>query len=164
MKIFDATSAIAFLWEMDFPEGFAFLATRHRLVLPAGVASEIRRPKSRAHLAELVERGCIEIIAATPEAVGRLRDLNPSLGIGECELLALADAELSSARPFLVCDDRAARRRFPGRRYVWTEELLEYMERRGLIGKETLAMLLGRLAKSGFYSRARRPDARSEDL
>ena len=41
MKIFDATAIIAFLSEMECPEGLELLSEHYKLIIPQGVADEI---------------------------------------------------------------------------------------------------------------------------
>ena len=155
MKIFDATSLIAFLWELDYPEGLRLLSLRHRIVVPSGVVSEVTRDRSRASLRALLAAGVIAEQAITESEVEKIRALHPQLGRGECEVLAIAENTDSKEPPVLVCDDKVARSKFPNLRFVWTEELLDYMQRRGLIEEGQHKVLLERLAKSTFYSRVK---------
>lgn len=44
IKIFDTAVPIAFLEEMEYPEGIARLAKDYRIIVPEGVASEVTKP------------------------------------------------------------------------------------------------------------------------
>jgi predicted nucleic acid-binding protein len=164
MKVFDATAVIAFLGELDYPEGLRLIATRHDVVLPMGVVREIRRDRSKKNLKGLLEQGSIRVVEASPAKIQRVRDENPALGQGECEVLAFAEDYFGDPSVFLICDDSRARNKNPNRRFVWTEELIDYMEVRGLIDSSKHTSLLEQLAKSGFFSRTRRHRERSQDF
>jgi predicted nucleic acid-binding protein len=163
MKIFDATSLIAFLWELDYPDGLRLLSSKHRIVVPGGVISEITRDRSKAALNALLAEGVLSEQSVPELEVDEIRALHPQLGRGECEVLAVAGKSHPSEPPILVCDDRGARSTFPMFRFVWTEELLDYMWRRGLIEETRHKMLLERLANSTFYSRVRSHGYRPSD-
>jgi predicted nucleic acid-binding protein len=156
MKIFDATSLIAFLWEMDFPEGIESLSHRHDVVIPRAVANEITREASKAKLAQLVRGGAVLVRDCPASRVQVIREVNPQLGLGECEVLALREQMTSADQIYLVSDDRKARAKYPQYTWVWTEELLDYMSDRSLITSIKHRSLIERLTKSTFYSRSRR--------
>ena len=56
MKIFDATAVIAFLSEMQCPEGLAKLSNNYEILIPKGVADEIKKPSGKKMLLDLVKR------------------------------------------------------------------------------------------------------------
>ncbi|CAE6492520.1 hypothetical protein [Candidatus Nitrosotenuis uzonensis] len=53
MKIFDATAIIAFLSEMECPDSLVELAKHYELIVPEGVATEIRKEPGKGHLRNL---------------------------------------------------------------------------------------------------------------
>ena len=62
MKIFDATTVIAFLSEMDCPEGITMLSKHYKIIIPEGVASEVRKPPGKERLKDLVKQKAVEIV------------------------------------------------------------------------------------------------------
>jgi predicted nucleic acid-binding protein len=156
MKVLDATSAIAFLGELDYPDGLRLISGRHEIVVPSGVVAEIQRARSRGNLNLLIEEKVIRVVEPNPESVRHIRDENPALGQGECEVLAITADRVGDPTVFVISDDRGARSKYPARNYVWTEELIDYMEARGLIDPARHGSLLAQLERSGFYSRTRR--------
>jgi predicted nucleic acid-binding protein len=156
MKIFDATSLIAFLWEMDFSEGIESLSHRHVVVIPRAVANEVTRETSKSKLAQLVRVGAVLVRDCPVSRVQAIREVNPQLGLGECEVLALREQLTNLDHIYLVSDDRRARAKYPQYTWVWTEELLDYMSDRSLITSIKHRSLIERLAKSTFYSQSRR--------
>jgi hypothetical protein len=161
MKIFDATSLIAFLGELNYPDGLRLLATRQKLLVTEGVVSEIKREPSRGYLSRLIDDGCLRSERVPEGEVGRLQRLHPQLGLGECEILAWVQLRGNPPGTFVVSDDARARGKFPAYAFVWTEQLLDYMRERGLIEEGKHRSLLEQLAKSTFYSRARLDGVRS---
>ena len=158
MKILDATVLIAFLREMDYPEGLRSLSQRHRLVVPRAVVLEVCKPPAAQRLKQLI--GELVLVEERPPEgeVQRLRDQFIDLGPGEVECVALALDAAASETNYVVTDDRAVRRRFPQIRFVWTEELLRYMVSRRLLDGVRVEGLLSKLSKSTFYSKGRHND------
>ena len=152
MKILDSTVLIAFLSEMDYPEGLRVLSLRHRLVIPQEVRNEIRRPPSSVRLQALIDEGVISVRAVNPSRLKALRDRFVDLGPGECACIVLYEGKADECVALVVTDDKAVRKRLPGCRYVWTRQLVRYMLQRGLIDAQRSEALMGRLAASTFYS------------
>jgi len=157
MKILDATALIAFLRELDFEDGLRRLSTIHRLVVPTGVASEVKKPPASIRLASLLDEGVLVKRAAPTERVGELRTRFLDIGQGECECVALSETLAAKESLVVVTDDKQVRKRVPGPRYVWTQQLLVYMVKRGLLSLQSGEDLLRKLAASSFYS-ARPPN------
>ena len=153
MKVLDSTVIIAFLREMDYPEGLRKLASAHQLVSPYAVIGEVRKPPASNRLAELVKDGVVSPCKAPAERVAVLRGRYLDLGPGECECVALWESADKPPGSRLVTDDKRVRQRLPGSHYVWTVELIRYMTRRRLIDAHTEEELLRRLAASSFYYR-----------
>lgn len=156
MKILDASSLIAFLWDLKWPDGIVRISARHEIVIPSGVASEVTRESAKAFLRDLIQNQVVRVVLCSPERVGTIRDENPQLGKGECEVLAFAETLTTAQRAYLVSDDKKARSKFPQYRWVWTEELLAYMRERALITQSDHRDLIGRLEASSFFSRSKR--------
>ena len=60
MKIFDATAVIALLNEMDYPEGMVKLSKHYKVIIPKGVAGEIKKSPGRERLYDLVKQGAVQ--------------------------------------------------------------------------------------------------------
>ncbi len=157
MKVLDATVLIAFLHEMDFPEGLRILARAYRLIVPRGVVAEIRKPPASDRLDRLIRDRVITVMSAPAERVVSLGEAFIELGAGERECVSLFESLPRTEGDRLVTDDSRIRKRVPGSHYVWTQELLRYMCRRGLLDAESTQGLLRRLESSTFYSH-RKPD------
>lgn len=163
MKILDATAVIAFLSELDYPEGLVKIATRHEVLIPRAVSDEITRPSTRGRLEALIRGQAVTVVDCPSEKVGKVRAENPQLGPGECAVLVLGEESRPAAAVFLVSDDRKARQKFPQRQWVWTEQLLDYMLERSLITSPVHQALIARLERSTFYSSRRRDGTRPSD-
>ncbi len=70
--------------------------------------------------------------------------------------MALAELVRDPKPLYLVSDDHKARSMFPSFRFVWTEELIDYLRSRDLIGEALHTSLLDQLGRSTFYSRSHR--------
>ncbi len=152
MKVLDATVLIAFLREMEFPDGLRILARAHRLLVPRGVVDEVKKPPASHQLRVLISEGVLDEVSAPPNRVAELGEAFIELGQGERECVSLLESLPSSADPRIVTDDSRVRVRVPSDRYVWTQELLRYMGRKGLLDSESTQGLLSKLATSTFYS------------
>lgn len=100
IKIFDTTVLIAFLEEMEYPEGIARLAKDYRIIVPEGVASEVTKPPGRCHFQRLVRQKSIDVVRLSGEEralVARIMNLHVQLHRGECEAIALAQTEYRQA-------------------------------------------------------------------
>lgn len=151
MKILDSTVLIAFLREMDYPEGLRTLSSAHKLLVPKAVVGEVRKPPASTRMMDLITQGILCPRDVSAERVQALRNGFLDLGQGECECVALWETVEERKSTKIVTDDKRIRKRLPGFPYVWTQELLDYMVRRRLIDGQAAKGLLGRLAASSFY-------------
>lgn len=156
MKVFDATTLIAFLSDMRFPEGLKTLSSHYRLVVPQGVADEIKKSPGKELLRNLVKNGAIRIEATNSQLVAQIEKENPQLHRGECEVIAFAESFDGDDDVYLLSDDRLARRKFQNLNFKWTEELMEHMKARGMIDSATYDTKIKELYNSPFYHSERR--------
>jgi predicted nucleic acid-binding protein len=159
MKVLDSTTLIAFLREMDFPEGLERLSKIHQLLVPHAVAVEIKKPPASTRMDELVRTGILIVREAPRQRVESLMHKFIELGPGECECVALWETVEHGVSARIVTDDKRIRIRVPGAQYVWTQELIHYMVLQGLLEDRAAEEFLGRLAASSFYYR-RAPDGK----
>ncbi len=152
MKVLDATVLIAFLCEMDFPEGLRILSRAHRLLVPPGVVAEVKRPPASHRIQKLISEEVLTVMNPPSERVAALGEAFLELGRGERECVSLLESLPRTADPRLVTDDLRVRVRVPGSHYVWTQELLRYMGRKGLLDASSTQALLTKLEGSTFYS------------
>lgn len=156
MKVFDATSLIAFLSDMKFPEGLELLSKHYCIIVPEGVAAEIKKSPSKALFKGLVDKGMVQLTKVDPAASQQIQSENPQLHLGECEVIAFALAR-NPGQPtaYLLSDDKVARNKFPSLNFKWTEELLKHMEKKAIIDRGTYDKKINQLRSSSFYYRGR---------
>ncbi len=61
MKIFDATAVIAFLNDMNYSDGIMELSKHYEIIIPKGVADEIKKSPGKEMLQDLVKQKAIKI-------------------------------------------------------------------------------------------------------
>lgn len=150
MKVFDATSLIAFLSEMNYPEGLVELSKYYKLIVPTGVALEIIKPHTKSIFNDLVSKKILLIVKVDPDHALTIQNENPQLHIGECEVIAFA-IEHSSEKAYLLSDDLKARKLFKNLNFKWTEEVMQFMKERNIIDNETYNKRIEVLKKSTFH-------------
>ena len=150
MKILDATAAIAFLSEMKCPEGLAKLSKHCKIIIPEAVADEITKEPGRQFLLDLKQQDMVEIVAADQEQIFKESNEHPHLGKGELEAIILAQS-YGDENPYVVSDDREARRIFCTLNFKGTQGLLKIMKDRGLIDGYTYEQKNRALKNSPFY-------------
>lgn len=153
MKIFDATAVIAFLSEMQCPEGLVKLSNSHEILIPKGVADEIKRPPGKEMLLDLYRQGVVKIVIVDQPRVSQMSKEYPQLHRGECEAVLLAQSQVDRKTACVVSDDSKARKVFHTLDFKWTEELLAIMRKRGMLDEHTYNIKNNRLQKSPFYCR-----------
>lgn len=152
MKILDATTIIAFLSDMKCPDGFTKLSTSHEIIIPKGVADEIKKQPGRDMLRELTIQGTVKIVTVDQSKVSQITREYPQLHRGECEAIVFAQSQEFQSKVCLVSDDSKARKLFYRLHFKWTEELLDIMKRSGMLDAHTYALKRQRLQNSAFYS------------
>jgi len=155
MKIFDATAIIAFLSEMDCPDSMEVLSKHYELVVPEGVAAEIRKQPGKEHLDNLSRRGIVNIVRIDQSLVQKIQNEHPQLHRGECEAIAFVESYSGPKKICIVSDDSKARKIFQKLNFKWTERLLDIMKEKGLIDHSKYDEKTAKLAESPFYSRSR---------
>lgn len=153
MKIFDATAVIAFLSEMQCPEGLVKLSSNHKILIPKGVADEIKKPPGKEMLLDLHKQGVVKIVIVDQSMVSQMSKEYPQLHRGECEAVLLAQSQAGRKAACVVSDDSKARKIFHTLDFKWTEELLEIMRKRGMLDEHTYNIKNDRLQNSTFYCR-----------
>ena len=156
MKIFDATAVIAFLSEMNYPEGLIELSKHYEIIIPEGVASEIHNSPGKETLQGLAQRRIVKIVKVDPQRTAQIQNESPQLHLGECEGIAYVQAYSGEKKICIVSDDSKARRIFPMLNFKWTERLLDIMKEKGIIDARTHASKMEKLQNSTFYSRSRK--------
>lgn len=155
MKVLDATAVIAFLSEMDCPEGLEKLSKHHELIIPKGVASEIKKQPGRRRLDDLAKRDIIKIINVDQNESNRIQNLHPQLHLGECEVISYVEKYAGTKKICIVSDDSKARKLFQKLNFKWTERLLGIMKEKGIIDPIEYDEKMEKLNQSPFYSRSR---------
>lgn len=151
MKIFDATAVIAFLFEMEYPEGLELLSKYYKLIIPQGVADEITKEPGKTRLAKLKEKKAISVVKVDNDLATKIKKSHPQLHSGECEAIAFALS--TDHKNCVVSDDLKARSFFQKLNFKWTERLVEIMKEKGIIDDATHNSKIEKLEKSSFYSR-----------
>ncbi len=154
MKIFDATAVIAFLFEMEYPEGLELLSKHYKLIIPQGVVDEITKEPGKTRLEKLEEKNVVNVVKVDHDLATKIQKSYPQLHSGECE--AIAYALSTDHKNCVVSDDLKARSFFQKLNFKWTERLLEIMKERGIIDEATHNSKIEKLEKSPFYSRSQR--------
>jgi len=156
MKIFDATAIIAFLKDMDYPEGITKLSEHYEIVIPESVVDEIKKSPGKERLRDLVKKKAVKIVKVDQPEVDQMLKNHPQLHRGECGAIALMQAYPDKDNACIVSDDSKARKNFQTLHFKWTERLLDIMKERGMIDDETYASKSTKLQDSAFYSRRRK--------
>lgn len=155
MKIFDATAVIAFLSEMNCPDSMECLSKHYELIIPEGVASEIKKQPGKGHLQNLSKQGIVKIIRVDQNIVNRIQNEHPQLHQGECEAIAFVESYKGGKKACIVSDDTKARKIFQKLNFKWTERLLDIMKEKGMIDNSDYDKKREKLSESPFYSRSR---------
>lgn len=155
MKIFDTTAVIAFLSEMRCPEGLVSISNNYKILIPKGVADEIKKPPGKEVLLDLIKRGVVKIAVVDQSRVSQMLNEHPQLHRGECEAVLLARSQVDRKKVCVISDDSKARKTFHTLDFKWTEELLAIMRRKGMLDERTYNLKNDRLQKSAFYCRKR---------
>jgi len=156
MKIFDATAVIAFLKDMDYPEGITKLSEHYEIVVPESVVDEIKKSPGKERLRDLVRKKAVKVVKVDQSKMDQMLKNNPQLHRGECGTIVLMQAYPDKDDACIVSDDSKARKSFQTLNFKWTERLLDIMKERGMIDDETHASKSAKLQNSAFYSRGRR--------
>lgn len=156
MKIFDATALIAFLCEMDCPEGITEISKRSRIIIPEGIANEIIRPPGKDRLQDLARQEIVEIVKVDQAKTNQIMNENPQLHRGECEAIVFAQTHTKERDLCIVSDDSRARRKFQTLNFKWTGEILDTMKADGTISEDTYNLKCHRLQNSPFYPRRKK--------
>ncbi|MEM3008185.1 MAG: hypothetical protein QXI71_04440 [Candidatus Bathyarchaeia archaeon] len=154
MKIFDATAIIAFLSEMNCPDSMEVLSKHYDLIVPEGVAAEIRKEPGKGHLRNLSRRGIVKIVQVDQSLVKKIQNEHPQLHNGECEAIAFVESYSGPKKICIVSDDYMAKKIFQKLNFKWTERLLDIMKEKGLIDPSRYDEKMAKLAESPFYSRS----------
>lgn len=133
MKIFDATTIIAFLSEMDCPEGIITLSKHHKIIIPEAVAGEIKKSPGKERLRKLAEQKVVEIVKIDQTMVEQILREYPQLHKGECEAIAYMQSHFREKKDCIVSDDLKARKIFKTLNFQWTREMLDAMRAEGTI-------------------------------
>lgn len=155
MKILDATAVIAFLSEMQCPEGLIKLSNSCEILIPRGVADEIRKPPGKMMLRDLYDRGVVKIVIVDQVMASQMSKEYPQLHRGECEAVLLAQLHADRKKTYVVSDDSKARKIFHTLEFKWTEELLATMRKKGILDERTYNIKNSKLQNSTFYCRKR---------
>ena len=153
MKIMDATAVIAFLSEMKCPEGLVKLSDNHEILIPKGVADEIKKPPGREMLLNLHRRKIVKIVNVDQSKLSHMTKKYPQLHKGECEAVLLAQLHEKVEEMCVVSDDSKARKIFHNLNFKWTEQLLTIMKSNGILDEHTYNIKKQRLQNSPFYGR-----------
>lgn len=154
MKILDATTVIAFLSEMKFPEGLDKLSKYCKIVIPEAVANEITKCPGKQMLSDLVKQDIVEIVVVDQEKVSKELREYPQIHKGECEAVILAQS-YGKENTYVVSDDKKARSIFQHIcNFKWTKELLAMMKDMEIIDDCTYSNKIKTLKESPFYSTA----------
>lgn len=156
MKIFDATAVIAFLSEMECPDSLVTLSKHYELIIPEGVAAEIKKQPGKGYLQNLAKRRVIQIVQVDQNLVKKIQNEHPQLHQGECEAIAYVESYSGSKKIYIISDDSKARKIFQKLNFKWTEQLLDIMKKKGLIDPSIYAEKMKKLANSPFYSRSKK--------
>lgn len=150
MKVLDATSLIAFLVDMKFPEGLVLLSKHYEIIVPEGVDKEIKKPATRSAFEILIKNKVISVVKVNQEKALEIQRENPQLHPGECEVIAFA-IEHEGKKMNLLSDDSKARSLFKDLNFRWTQEVLSFMKDRDIISIDTYNEKLEELKNSSFY-------------
>lgn len=156
MKVFDATTVIAFLSEMQCPDSLQELSKYYQLLIPHGVYAEITKPPGKQMLDMLVKKQTIQIVEVDQNKAAQLQKEYPQLGRGECEAILLAMSSNDTSTTYILSDDLKARKIFQSFNFRWTQELLKFMKTKNMIKSEMYEIKLERLRKSNFFFRGKR--------
>lgn len=151
MKIFDATSLIAFLSEMKYPDGLRNLSKHYKLIVPKGVASEIRKQPGKKLLEDLQREKVLDLVSVDQQKLNEIQNENPQLHLGECEAITYAKFLSGTQKVCILSDDLKARKKFPNLNFKWTERLLDIMKEKGLIDESDYKKKIQILQSSSFY-------------
>ena len=154
MKIFDATAVIAFLFEMEYPEGLELLSKQYKLIVPQGVASEIKKEPGKTLLEKLVGKKIVNIVEVDHDLATKIQKSHPQLHSGECETIAYALS--TDHKNCVVSDDLKARSFFQKLNFKWTERLLDIMKEKGMIDPNEHESKMKLLQNSPFYFKGRK--------
>ena len=109
MKILDATTIIAFLNEMNYPDGLVKLSKHYEIVIPEGVVNEIKKEPSKVMLQNLIKRQIVRIVKVDQSHLSQLLKMYPQLRQGECEAIVFMQAYSGSKKTCIVSDDLKAK-------------------------------------------------------
>lgn len=154
-KILDSSAIIAFVKDMDYPEGITKLSKHYELIVPEGVANEIVKPPGKKIFQKLVAQKSIKIVKADQEKTKQIHVDCMPLHKGECEIIAVMQGYPDKNDVCIVSDDKRVKNIFKEYKFKWTQKLLTIMRQKGLIDTQTLDSLNERLAKSAFYTKRR---------
>ena len=153
MKVFDATALIAFLSEMDFPDGLVELSKHYSLFVPTGVACEIKKSPGKERLKKLVDDKVITIVSVPEDKVQRMVREYPQLHRGECEAIIWTSSQTTEKKICILSDDTKARKMFVSLNFKWSERLLDIMLEKKLISPDNYTQKKVKLSNSSFYGR-----------
>ena len=156
MKIFDATAVIVFLNDMDYSEGITKLSKHYEIIIPEGIADEIKKSPGKEILQDLAKQKVVKIVKVDQSKVDRILNEHPQLHRGECEVIAFMHTYSGEKKACIVSDDSKARKIFQMLNFKWTERLLDIMKEKGIIDYETHSSKSDKLRNSAFYSRRRK--------
>lgn len=156
MKIFDATAVIAFLVEMKCADSLEALSKHYEIIIPEGVADEIKKSPGKEILQNLEKHKVVKIVKVDQQIATQITNGHPQLHQGECEAIACAQTYRGEKKVCIVSDDSKARKIFQKLNFKWTERLLDIMKEKGIIDSEKYASKINLLQNSPFYSRSRK--------
>ena len=150
LKIFDATSLIAFLSEMNCPEALVKLSKHYKIVIPQGVANEVRKPPGKKRLQILLDQHVVDVVSVDHSKVTSIEKQHPQLHRGECEAIAfyMSVARIDSC---IVSDDLNVIKFRPPLNFKRTQKLLKVMEEEKIIDEKTHRLKIAKLKNSSFY-------------
>ena len=153
MKIVDSTTLIAFLSEMNCPDGIIKLSESYEIIIPEGVVNEIKKPPGKEMLQQLIKQGAVRKVNVDQQKVHQILADYPQLHVGESEVIVFRQMYSGRERCCIVTDDRQVRKTFKEFNFKWTEEILGMMKKKGIINNKVYVSKTNKLNKSKFFSR-----------
>jgi len=155
MKVFDSSSLIAILGNLENPELLVyFITVGYSLYVPNKVIEEVSNSPERQNLQKMLDKK--EITKLKPmleEDIQKFRDRYPRLGKGESELILLAQEwERDNKKFCCIIDDAVARKTAEkmGLKCNGTIGLLYKLNGKGFIDKNKLNACFKKLEECGF--------------
>ena len=155
MKIFDTSSLILVLGDLNRPNLITDFIPEHELIVPNCVFHEIIREPTKKNIDKLIREKKVTISnRISLIEIEEFRSFNPRLGKGECETILLGkNCKKNEEGYCCILDDKQARKSAEriGLKFTGTIGMLQKLVKKGKMPIELYETLLQELEKAGFY-------------